>query len=885
MARLNGKAPHREDDIQQLKAGADLVEVVRGSGIELRQRGRNLVGRCPFHEDDDPSLVVNPERQLWNCFGCKAGGDVLNFLQLREKLEFPEALERLRVLARAVEPVPSSAETDPSPDRLAGGLGRFELLERVTQIYQQGLKNSPHAQEYLVGRGLGSRELWDAFRIGYADGALLKALDVQGGPAAEALTQLGVLAANGRELMAGCLVVPLTHPDQGIVDLYARRLDPAAKVRHLYLPGPKRGIFNWQALKASRDVYLAEGVLDAMSAWVAGCRNVTCLFGVHGLPVDLTQGLSRFQTREVRLCLDADPAGRQASERIGRQLSERGIRVQALELPDGQDLNQLLVQGGPEELRTRLRVSASAGDQAEPVFCAGEREELSDGFILRFDAIAYEVRPIPPFSHQRKVRLRASWGEQSFLDKPDLDSHRTRNLAIVQLSTRTRIPKDELERHFLRLSEETERWVEMMTSGEGSLSERRPAFELGQDEREEALEFLRRPDLAQAILEDMEQLGYVGEEKGKLLGYLIGISRKLDKPLSGVVISQSGAGKSGLAELILALTPPEDAVPFTRVTAQALYYLPRDFLKHKLLSLEERKGAEDADYSIRALQSARRLSLMAPVKDPNTGKHQTISFEVEGPVAYLETTTQNRIDHENDTRCFEINLDQSEDQTRRIHQRQRLARSPGRLELDAAAEGIKKRHQNAQRLLEPASVVIPYVMLLSFPVLWLRTRRDHERFLCLIETVAFLHQRQRERGTHANGVSFVVATPADYRLAYELARDVLASTFHELSRDARDLLQKAQEMLDQAGATEDLFFTRKDLRGHTQWHDHRLRSALNELVEMEYVLAVNGSQGKTYHYRLAARLDANQTATPMRDLTTPDQLDALWRDAQLGQPG
>lgn len=99
-------------------------------------------------------------------------------------------------------------------------------------------------------------------------------------------------------------------------------------------------------------------------------------------------------------------------------------------------------------------------------------------------------------------------------------------------------------------------------------------------------------------------------------------------------------------------------------------------LKHKLLILEERAGAEAADYSIRTLQSRQRLSMAAPVKDPTTGKIQTQTFEVEGPIAYLETTTSAHLNPENATRCFELTLDESEEQTRRIHERQRRTRTP-----------------------------------------------------------------------------------------------------------------------------------------------------------------------------------------------------------------
>ena len=175
------------------------------------------------------------------------------------------------------------------------------------------------------------------------------------------------------------------------------------------------------------------------------------------------------------------------------------------------------------------------------------------------------------------------------------------------------------------------------------------------------------------------------------------------------------------------------------------------------------------------------------IKDPATGKMKTQEFEVEGPIAYLETTTERQINHENATRCFEIYLDETEEQTQRIHQRQRLARSLERLKR-ADKQKILERHHNAQRLLEPVKVVIPYVDLLSFPSQWLRTRRDHERFLCLIEASAFLHQHQRTRKEYGE-VPYIEATleglSSGLRAGQGRAQGYLARTLHSGQRASR----------------------------------------------------------------------------------------------------
>lgn len=876
------------DELDALKARIDLVELVRSSGLDLKKVGKNWTARCPFHDDREASFVVNPDQQLFNCFGCQSGGDVLSWVQLKEKLEFPQAVARLEQLAGNLPPAPA-APARPAEEELPGGYTRADLLERVADHYAARLLYNEAALEYLASRRLDSTDLRKAFRLGFADGTLLETI-AGNADLKEALARLGVLNAKGHEHLGGCVVVPLTHPDEGVVGLYGRKISPWAKIKHLYLPGPKRGVLNWQALRASREVVVAESVLDALSLWTAGIRDVTCLYGVQGLPPDLDQALTRFGTRRLVLCLDADPAGRQGFQRVKRALEPRGIECLEASLEEGRDPNQVLTEDGPEvlqsRLKTRLRLEETpVSDTSAPpapvvrasVLPAWKVESSGDGFVLTFGGVEYRVTMRPPFDRGRlRVTVRVSAGDEAHIDTFDLYSHRARVTAIKQVSYRLGLDSDTVQRQLETLLGEAEKWVaEQAESGDELAIDAQKRRELTPKEKEEALAFLRRPDLVAAILEHMETMGYIGEREGKLLAYLIGVSRKLEKPLSGTVLSQSGAGKSSLAELVELLTPPEDVILYSRLSTQALVYVPKDFLKRKLLIIEERKGAEEAEYSIRVLQSKQRLSSAIVVKDPNTGRMKTQVFEVEGPIAYLETTTNARaINPENATRCFEIWLDESEEQTRRIHERQRQARSLSGLVRLPRVHGICQLHHNAQRLLQQYPVYVPFGEHLRFPTRWLRTRRDNERFLSLLEAVTLLHQYQRLKKTlveEGEEVCCLVATPADYRIAYELAQDVLRTTFHELTRSTRELWSFLMSL---AGTEPHRFeFTRRQLRQACSWQDHRLRDALAELVEMEYLAVVGGSQGRTFTYRLL--VTGEDGPSLLGELTTPDELERL----------
>jgi len=872
-------------DIETLKASVDLCEVMRSHGIELKPVGRNFSALCPWHQDKEASFVVNPSKQLYNCFGCEAKGDVLSFLQAQEQLSFPQAVMRLRGLAGDESNAPSQAPSGSDEqaghlqDRFVGGFTRNQLLEKVCHHYQQGLEGSKEAREYLQGRRLWNSELQEGFRFGYCDGTLLKALPK--GEVRDALQEIGILNSKGREHFLGCVVVPLFHPTDGLVGFYGRRTDPKAKVRHLFLPGPKRAVFGYQGLEGAKWVYVTEGVLDALSLWLAGLCPVTCVFGTGGLPEELENHLRASSITELRLCFDDDRSGRQGIERVQEQVGDRFQLSQVL-LPADSDPNSLLVREGPDMLRSfaqclKVLQTASSEDEPEGAKHLPLTETTSTDFRLTFTEpdLIYLVTPQPPFNSSRlKVTIRAERGSPDgktrplkYLDRCDLVSSRSRSEVLRGLSQQLSLDADTAKLHLDYILDTADRFTESLCAaqGEGFAGGERPP-EMSDEERAEALEFLQAPDLVGRLQDDMEALGYVGEEKAKLLVYLVALSRKLENPLSAIIRSQSGAGKSGLATLVASLVPPEDVIHYSRVSAHALAYAGKDAYKRKVIMMEERVGGEAADYYIRILQSSHMIRQAVVIKDPATGQMKTQEFEVEGPIAYIETTTASVINQENASRCFEVFLDETEEQTLRIHERQRISREAVRLKR-LNKEAICTRHHNAQRMLEEVPVAIPYVRLLTFPTKWLRTRRDNERFLCLIEASAFLHQHQRTRrqleGPNGETISYVEANVDDYRLAYELAKDVLRDTLHELSISARELLDAATKFGGDS-------FTRRQLRKVSGWSQKRIHQAVHELVDMEYLEVLTGTNGKTYEYTVATGEDGEPS--PVRSLLHPDEL-------------
>ena len=295
--------------IDRIKQSTDLAAVIRASGVELKRKGKQFIGLCPFHDDRTPSLIVDPKKNLWNCLGaCGEGGDVYKFVMRREGVDFREAHQRL-----SAECGVRSAESEPA----ALAAQDLPWLERAVAHYHRCLLETPRAQDYLKSRGLAAPETATTFRVGYVDGSLLKILSEEG---RAALQRLGVLDAKGRELLAGCVVFPLLDAARGqAVNLYGRHTERA---QHLYLPGARRGVFNAARARNADEIIVAESVIDACAVWSAGVRKVQCVYGVNGLTDDLLAHWQECRVARVVWLLDSDEAGRQAAPLFETRLQE-----------------------------------------------------------------------------------------------------------------------------------------------------------------------------------------------------------------------------------------------------------------------------------------------------------------------------------------------------------------------------------------------------------------------------------------------------------------------------------------------------------------------------------------------------------------------------------
>ncbi len=643
------------------------------------------------------------------------------------------------------------------------------LLARVHELYRAALGEHPEAREWLARRGVKDAVLIERFEIGFAPGTL-KAILPADGRARQGLRDLGLVAGRGRgyEALKGCVVLPFRDTTGRVVELAGYPLSGGAPRR----AGLRGAVWNWGAMKAHSEVKLLADPLLALARVARGDEAVVAILGDEWTP--LTEATFR-ELAPHRVELGKAGHGRTTARALAGLGIGKGPAVEPDAPVEGgfaatfgkrRYLVQALTQDNPRHLRALVRaVGATPG---------------------RFHLDAFDLYS----SRDRSAFVREAallFGEEAGLVEADLG--RLITLAEEQLRRRP-----------------------------GSAS-----VEVGEDARQEAEELLRDPRLLEIVTEDFAKLGIVGEEPLRLAGYLVATSRKMDDPLSLLVLSRSAAGKSTLAEAVAALMPPEEVVRLTRLTGQALFYQKNQSLRHKLMVVEEESGVTQAAYALRVLQSAKRLAVATP-----QGSH-----EVEGPVAVIVTTTSSSLNDETKSRFLVVSVDESREQTRRVlevQRRRETGDSPPR-------EEILRRHHALQRCLRPVKVVNPYAPHLTFPDHRLSTRREHPKYLGLIRAVAFLRQYQRKETAGRVAVEL-----ADIEVAHRLADQILGQSLEEISPPARKLLEAVHGWKHKGP------FTRRELSRTLNWPWTQVWTYVRELAEAEWVI---DRGGRPRRYELA----------------------------------
>jgi len=863
-------------DLKALKQSIDLLALARERGLEPTRHGHDKWKvNCPFHDDTEASLIITPHKNLWHCFGCDKGGSAIDLVKELDGITVKEAIlqladktnGRIRSAADLPERVASPGKLSaarPSSEPPRRPPEQQKLLNKVAEFYHKALYQHPEGRAYLKERGLTDAALLEGFRIGYANGTILDAIPPEG-EVLEHLQALGILDKQKREHFRDCIVFPIFDQHGNVTEMYGRKVLEGCKVQHLYLPGPHAGVWNHTCARTSSYLLLTESLIDAATLWQAGYKNATACYGTNGLTEDHIKLFETNQVERLYLVMDGDDAGRRGAKRAADKIKHLGVELFTVALPEGHDPNSYFLDGGNIEAFDALLKTAAPLDgqmrtgeapQSDITKKQGTArvENTPQGFHVNFADRAYDVRTIDGGTTKLRATIKALTNDRNrfHIDTVDLYAARSRKTFTADVAKLYQEEQPLIDFDLNRIIQQCE------TQSEDLGPVVQEIIRLTDKERREAERFAKRKDLLDTIAKDFVKCGYVGERQNVLLAYLTMTSRKMQNPLAILILSGSGSGKSALQDTALAFCPEEDLVKLTSITERALFYKDETSLKHKVLALEELAGAEDASYAIRNLISSGVLVIEATVKDPLTGRMTTMENKVYGPTAVFQTTTNPDVDPETRSRFIITTIDESHEQTKAILHAQRIARTLEGFHAKLERDQVFKRHHALQRILRPLAVINPYGKLLTYTDEQLLTRRDHPKYLDLIEAVAFVHQYQKavkRLSVHGEQVEYIEVSLRDITLANELATEILGKSLDELNGPSRRLLLLTEKMVAEWAKTQNtephcIEFTRRQLREYTRWSDYQVRTHIAQLVELEYLVPCGGRQGTEYRYRL-----------------------------------
>jgi DNA primase len=346
-------------EIRRVQQANDIVDVV-GEHVSLKKKGREMVGLCPFHTDHKPSMYVNPSKQIFKCFACGAGGDVLRFIQMREGLTFPQAIGRLaerggvqleRVRRESRPQTDGGEQVDPNMLARANAWAA-EFFRRCLDDPEKGKV----AREYLAERKI-SAESIKKWRIGAAPPAmdmLAKAAAANKGIPAGLLQQGGLIAAGGQDRFVNRLMFTITDVTGRVIGFGGRTLDGTGAK---YVNSPTTPLFDKSntlygleqarhEIVATGTAVIVEGYTDVIMAHQFGCTNVVAALGTS-----FTAGHGRILRRyaeKVVLLFDSDTAGRSAANRALEVCLSQRMDIKLAFVPGGKDPCEFLLVAGKE---------------------------------------------------------------------------------------------------------------------------------------------------------------------------------------------------------------------------------------------------------------------------------------------------------------------------------------------------------------------------------------------------------------------------------------------------------------------------------------------------------------------------------------------------------
>ncbi len=670
---------------------------------------------------------------------------------------------------------------------------------------QRDLRESKEGRSALKRLGIESAEVVEAFGLGYSSGRALKAMSSE---QRQHLTGVGLIYRQ-REVLADCVVVPVYGEDGALVDLHGLRFYGGKNgVRTVNWQQPPRGMIGMAAIKSGGELILAENVYHALHVAQHGHLAVAALRN----PAEIRTAAALLEKHGVvRVFL----VTRQGHKTLVPPLERAGITVETITVPKATTII-------PKSSLSVIDLAPPAPKVAS-VRMIGRTENR---LVFQAGDVVYRIESTAMAGLGMKSRVKMERGERSFLDKLDLASASGRRKFAQLAGLRLGVSGRDVEGQLGAIADH----IDEMECELAQAQSRAPKVLSATDEAE-ATKLLKDPKLLDVLAGALDG-EIVGEAANKRLGILVAASRLLDKPLGAIVRGPAGSGKSQIIQAVSRLLPASETMNLSKLTAQALFYLPRQDLLHKLLIVDEYAGLEDSEYAIRTAMSSQSLSLAVTTRD---GGRTPVTKVIEIPacLAILVSTTQ-PVNVENLSRLVELRTDDSAAQTARVMEG--MAARSNR----PAPNGSLAAIQNAMQMLKPVSVRVPFAKRLVYESASVLARRQFSQVLGLVAAHAALHQMQRQ----SPEAGVIVAEKRDYIGVHALLAHVVENFEESLSPAAMALLKVIQERKKDT-------LTRKEVMEWLNWPYSKAYRTLQELVGLDLLTPDRTTNGTLRNFQVA----------------------------------
>jgi len=795
-----------------------------------------------------------------------------------------------------------------------------DVLLAVNEFYQSHLATGgQEVDKFLARNCIDAAPLLERYGIGFSNrklGLELPAKQVKAGAEArKRLQSLGIYRVTGHEHLSGSFTIPIYDISGVLVNMYGHKvLSNLRKGTPIELCINKsHQLWNVQAGTAHEELIVCASILDGLRCCAEGLSNVVAL--VNGvLDQDCFSTLREHSVKRLVLLGDigVEPLNNLGFDCYQASLGGKDTLVDLLNsYPNPKEALYALVKQSPWVGSTDKAV-----DEV-PVFQGGlddlevdefqDLQDVDNDFHLMEDldelehllvdenpaeevvlpVVRVPVAPVEPEvieekhqvsvmfkdrlyrvrglygngAYQRiKVSVLAKFGDRFHMDDINLYQSRSRTMFINQVKAELGQSEEVIKSDVGKLIFILEGLLEKFHKGVVAVERR---GELVTDtQHSQALEYLSEPNLLENILGDFKTLDVIGSRENLLACYLAATSRLLDDPIAITIQSASASGKTSLMNGVLSLMPDSDIKNFSSMTSQSLYYMGETELKHKILAVSELEGANtgNSSYSLKLLQSEKSLTIATTHKD-DSGGLRTVDKTVHGPVQFFATTTQIDVDDELLNRTLVISIEDDQETTQAIHEIQRKKHTLEGRVAKASQQAIVQRHHNLQLSLKKCWIVNPYAEQLTFLSCKTRTRRDHQKYLNLIQAITFLHQYQRPLKTTQlkegdEPLEYIETTKEDIEVANQIAHAILGnSLLEDLPPQSKSLLNMLKDMVDRLALKQGVpqahvRFTRGDIRAYIHWSISQLKTHCKRLEELEYLLKHTGGRGQRIEYEL-----------------------------------